>query len=79
MYFLLCMTVKHDFLSLRKERNIAEGTRQNKLLSMGLREVWRRKFHTKRFKIRTKTTHLHLVPKLRLRGTVPPFSNTSSW
>jgi len=25
------------------------------------------------------TTHLHPVPKLRMRGAIPPLSNTSSW
>jgi hypothetical protein len=25
------------------------------------------------------TTHLHLVPRLRMRGAVPPLFHTSSW
>jgi hypothetical protein len=25
------------------------------------------------------TTHLHLVPKLRIRGAIPPFPHVSSW
>jgi len=25
------------------------------------------------------TTHLHLAPRLRMRGAIPPLPNTSSW
>jgi hypothetical protein len=25
------------------------------------------------------TIHLHLMPKIRMRGAVPPFLNASSW